>query len=477
MTNRPNIIILFPDDLGWGQTGYNGHPVVSTPNIDALAANGLRFDRFYSNCACSPTRANILTGRAGHRTGVHRQFYRLRLQERTVAHALKKGAYRTGLFGKWHLSGLRGSPGAPVLLQDTHGPDKFGFDEFFANTCNIDLQTLMGDHTGAITETPADSSSAISDKTNAFIDASVQAGQPFFAHVCFSAPHAPFQALPANKALFEGMGFTPDQENLYGMIVELDNAIGSIRQKLRDLNIEKDTLVWFVSDNGGVHTVDPHASGSLRGGKPTIYEGGARTLCAVEWEGRIQPGVTKYLGHTGDIPSTLCDIVGVNSRRLVQPQDGISLKKLLFEGEEPVAERGIPIESWDQDRRGQGALITDRWKILTHAVRGTAEWELYDLQEDEAEANDLASNYPDIVADLAKHFWAWHGQVRASVNGVDYPEGQVIGQFPLATHFFNDPMYADYVNDWKLRPEYANPYALSMIPDQPGDLFYEPFYF
>lgn len=126
----PHIVFVMADDMGWGQTGYRGHPVLKTPNLDEMAANGLRFERFYAGGpVCSPTRASVLTGRSHDRTGVLSHGYGLRSQEKTIAQALKGAGYVTGHFGKWHLNGHRG-PGAPIFAHDSRSPGRFGFDEW-----------------------------------------------------------------------------------------------------------------------------------------------------------------------------------------------------------------------------------------------------------------------------------------------------------------------------------------------------------
>jgi arylsulfatase A-like enzyme len=140
---KPHIIFVMADDMGWGQTGYRGHPVLKTPNLDAMAANGLRFERFYAgNPVCSPTRATVLTGRTNDRAGVLSHGYALRLQEKTIAQALKGAGYVTGHFGKWHLNGFKG-PGAPVLKDDPRSPGAFGFDEWVSMTNFFDKDPLM----------------------------------------------------------------------------------------------------------------------------------------------------------------------------------------------------------------------------------------------------------------------------------------------------------------------------------------------
>ena len=481
MIKKPNVIVILADDLGWGQVSHRGHPHVQTPNIDALTANGLRLDRFYVNGTCGPARAQILTGRAGDRGGVHRSFYRLRFQEKTISQVLKAAGYSTAMFGKWHLNGMLGNPGAPMLLADERHPGNWGFDEWSASTCGIDLNGLMGDHLGNISENPADSSSAIADKTCDFIDRMVQSNNPFFTYVAMSSPHRPFNALPQNKALYEGQGLTVDQENLFGMITELDNAVATIRQKLRDLNIEKDTIVWFLSDNGFNSSVDPDANGGLKGSKGDPYDGGIRVPSSVEWPGRIQAGRSSdQLVYNADIPLTLCKIAGADLDEFIKPSDGIDVSDHLLDNK-TIDDRKIPIHRWQQDRRGAGVLVTDRWKIITHNLRGVSDWELYDIQADPAESTDLAPHHRGIVAELAEYYYEWFSSVRKSANGLDYPEKEVINH-PIGAMFWTtDPIYASYVDAWSTRPEYAGVYASAAAPFEPGsvwyDIFYDPFHF
>ena len=140
---KTNVVLVMADDQGWGQTGYYNHPVLKTPHLDAMAANGLRFDRFYAGGpVCSPTRASVLTGRTHDRTGVFSHGYALRDQEKPLPKAMQKAGYATGHFGKWHLNGLRG-PGVPILKEDTHGPGGFGFDEWLSVTNFFDKDPVM----------------------------------------------------------------------------------------------------------------------------------------------------------------------------------------------------------------------------------------------------------------------------------------------------------------------------------------------
>ncbi len=142
-TSKPNIILVMSDDQGWGQVGYNNHPILKTPNLDAMAENGLRFDRFYAGAPnCSPTRATVLTGRANDRTGVIDHSHALRLQERPLAEALRQQGYATAHFGKWHLDGIRG-PGVPILATDPHNPSRYGFEQWLSTTNFFELNPIL----------------------------------------------------------------------------------------------------------------------------------------------------------------------------------------------------------------------------------------------------------------------------------------------------------------------------------------------
>ena len=176
---NPNIILIMTDDQGWGQTGYYNHPVLKTPNLDAMAKNGIRFDRFYAAApVCSPTRASVLTGRTNDRSGVPSHGYALRTQEKTIGKALQKAGYATGHFGKWHLNGLRG-PGVPIFKEDSHSPGNFGFDHWLTVTNFFDINPLMSEN-GSFVDLKGDSSEIIVNKALAFIKKKISENVLFF---------------------------------------------------------------------------------------------------------------------------------------------------------------------------------------------------------------------------------------------------------------------------------------------------------
>ena len=201
---RPNIILIMTDDQGWGQTGYYDHPVLQTPNLDAMAKNGLRFDRFYAGApVCSPTRASVLTGRTNDRTGVLDHGYALGKQEKTIAVALKNEGYATGHFGKWHLNGLRG-PGVPVLKEDSHSPGEFGFDHWLTVTNFFDIDPLMSEN-GSFIDLKGNSSDIIVGKALEFIKEKSNQNLPFFTVIWDGSPHDPFLASEKDRSNFKSL--------------------------------------------------------------------------------------------------------------------------------------------------------------------------------------------------------------------------------------------------------------------------------
>ena len=177
--DKPNIVLIMTDDQGWAQTGYYDHPVLKTPNLDAMAENGLRFDRFYAGAPqCSPTRASVLTGRNNDRTGVFYHGYALNKNEITISKQLKNMGYSTGHFGKWHLNGIRG-PGVPIFKDDEFSPTAFGFDEWISVTNFFDINPIMSDN-GKFTDFYGSSSKIIVTKALEFIEKNVNENKPFY---------------------------------------------------------------------------------------------------------------------------------------------------------------------------------------------------------------------------------------------------------------------------------------------------------
>lgn len=451
---RPHIIFVMADDMGWGQTGYRGHPTLKTPHLDAMAAAGLRFERFYAGGpVCSPTRASVMTGRSPDRAGVLQHGYALRLQEKTIAQALKSAGYATGHFGKWHLNGLRG-PGAPILPGDQYHPGRFGFDEWVSVTNFFDVDPLMS-RQGEITQFQGDSSEIAVNEALEFFERNLGNGAPLFAVIWYGTPHSPFKALEADRAAFADLDEA--SANHYGELVALDRSLGTLRRRLREMKIADETLLVFCSDNGGLPKITPETVGGLRGHKGSVFEGGLRVPGIIEWPAVIRPRVTDYPACTMDLFPTVADVVGLADDVFVKPLDGISLKPLFTED---LPERPEPL----MFRYGtKAALIGNRYKLLTTALPD-GRYELYDLADDPQEAHDLSGQQPERVAELTRQLLDWSRLVDRSFAGQDYPEKTVTPADPVPAAWYETDAYRPYFEDWKGRWEFQRYFERAAAP-------------
>ena len=443
-SKQPNIVLIMSDDQGWGDVGFNGHKELLTPNLDAMAAGGVRFDRFYaSSSLCSPTRGSVMTGRYPFRYGIlaaHTDG--LRVGEFTVAEMLKSQGYATGFFGKWHVgwvrmedSGSRGHFSPPSL---------HGFDEWFATTSAVPTWnptvTPMnwdswgskpgelwkgGDpyvHNGvAVTDNmQGDDSRIIMDRVIPFIEANQD--KPFLATVWFHAPHEPVVAGEEYKKLYPKGGEL--RKNYYGCITAMDEQIGRLRAKLRELGIEKNTVVFFCSDNGPADPLakkDIASAGPFKGHKHTMYEGGLLVPACAEWPGVIEPGaVVDARCSTVDYFPTIAALTGFSFKsKDARPIDGIDL---------------MPLIRGEQDERGQdlffgyrrlfdgtdgAAVISGDYKLLREAKKD-GRMRLYNLAADPFETKDLTSDMPEVAAALSKRLKELDASCQLSRDGADY---------------------------------------------------------
>ncbi|MCH5377957.1 MAG: sulfatase-like hydrolase/transferase [Planctomycetes bacterium] len=431
--SKPNIILVMADDQGWGDTSYNGHPELKTPNLDQLATSGLRFDRFYTaHFNCSPTRASVMTGRHPHRMGTFGPGSPIRAQELTVAKVLQSAGYATGHFGKWHLNGKNGDkntkaiPGRAILAGDPLSPGKMGFDEWVSADNFFDLDPVLG-RNGVPEKFQGDGSDIVTDEALKFIRKQAAASKPFLAVVWFGSPHSPHEALPADRALYVSL---PEREqNYYGEITAIDRSVGRLRAVLRELQVADNTLLWYCSDNGGA--AGPKSTGNLRGSKGTLWEGGLRVPGIVEWPARIaQPFVTQMPCSTSDIYPTVLEAAGATAPNQIQPLDGISLLPLF---DRKTESRPVPIAFWANARgpNSHAALLDWPYKLHTNPGAGRGRWGgkddaaiprvlLYDVSQDPKETTDLAANEPERVARMTATLATWKASVEKSLAGADY---------------------------------------------------------
>jgi len=411
--DRPNIIFVVADDMGFKDTGYSGNPIVKTPHLDRMAAEGLRFDNFYSAAGtCSPGRMAILTGRTPMRARMVTTVGAMQEGEVTVAAALKTAGYETGHFGKWGLG------------RDGTHPLKVGFDEavWSKNYFDLGAAFFVGDsdkRNEAPVKTTGDTSVAITEIALDFIGKRAKRDQPFFVQICFGSPHAPHQAAEEFKRLYPDL--PENEQNLWGEISGLDAAVGKLREELKRLNIADNTLLWFVSDNGGI---SPTSGIERKGGI------GTRTVGLLEWPRRIsKPMQTDVPVCHIDMYPTVLDIAGVTMKH--QPiVDGISLLPLLegrmesrpkplgfisggYADKEDPTVCEFQIAAWIDGRRMlRFGLPTKRRK--TESVT------LHDILADPEQKTNIADQYPQEVQRMLKELAVWQESVKASFAGKDY---------------------------------------------------------
>ena len=426
---RPNVVLIMADDQGWGDTGYNGHPELKTPNLDSLAKSGVRLNRFYTaHFNCSPTRASIMTGRHPHRMGTFNPGSPIRAQELTVAKVLQTAGYATGHFGKWHLNGKNGDkntttmPGRAILADDPLSPGKLGFDEWVSADNFFDLDPVLG-RNGVPEKFTGDSSDVTTDEALKFIKKQATAGKPFLTVVWFGSPHVPHIAQPADKALYSKL--SEAEQNYFGEITAVDRSVGRLRAALRELNVADNTLLWYNSDNGGHE--GPKSTGNLRGQKGQLWEGGVRVPGIVEWPARIaKPFISDAPCSTLDIFPTVLEATGAVAQNQIQPMDGISLMPLLDHQTESRS-KAIPFWSNAREHNSHAALLDWPYKLHLNPI-GTkgkkadpnAAALLYDVSKDPAETTDLAAQEPERVAKMTAALETWKTSVEKSLSGADY---------------------------------------------------------
>ena len=443
---KPNVILMMADDMGWGDPGFNGNQMIRTPNLDAMAKAGIRFPHFYSGGpVCSPTRGTCLTGRHYFRYGItdaNRGF--LPGQEITMATMLKSEGYTTGHFGKWHLGSLttklkdgrRGGPGTRVYMP----PWEQGFDECFSTEVQMPTWNPMQDQafpakywTGpdkyATENLEGDDSRIIMDRVVPFIEHASTVGTPFLAVVWFHAPHEPVVAGPAYKAMYAN--YDEGAQDYYGCITALDEQVGRLRALLRKLNIEKDTMLWFCSDNGpdgrtGTEGTKRGSTGGLRGRKFSLFSGGTNVPGLLEWPGHVKAGRVEELScSTLDYFPTVQEIVGYRFPNHPRPLDGISLVPLIRgrmkSRPTPICFRYV-IPKKAMFDAPMLAMVEGKYKLLTNLVDNGKNDLLFDIEADRGETANICTQHPELVRSMKEQLTTWMASCERSFSGADYDD-------------------------------------------------------
>ena len=392
---KPNIVLIVTDDQGWWDLGVHGNQEIDTPHLDRLAAESVELTRFYVQPVCAPTRAGLMTGRHYLRTGLYNTRFggdTLHLGEQTLAEALRQAGYRTGIFGKWHLGEYR-----------RFHPEQRGFDESVFFSAGHTERYWEPDallKNGRPVSVRGHITDVLTDAASTFVRAN--RNQPFFLYLAYNVPHSPLLVSDALHEKYRARDVGSNDARIYGLVEQCDAAIGRLLGLIDSSGLSQNTVVLFMSDNGGVSR---HYRAGLRGGKASVYEGGVRSPFFARWPGRFEAGrKTDARGSHLDLFPTLLEIAG-GAAGSELALDGKSLLPLLTgETEESPHERLFHI--WDR----HGPSIESRWAVAGPRYKLVGR-ELYDLEADPGEQRDIAATEPEIAAALRQEFTEWLADV------------------------------------------------------------------
>jgi len=418
---KPNIVVILVDDLGNADLGYRGSKI-KTPNIDALAKEGVQLESFYGMPLCTPARAALITGRYPMRTGLQTfvifpgHTYGLPTEETTLPQALKASGYTTAMVGKWHLG----------HADRKYWPQNRGFDHFYGNLVGeVDYFTkdrggiIDWQRNGTFIEEEGYHTTQIGDEAVKLIEEQ-DPKKPLFLYFAALAAHSPYQAPEAGIDAYKDI-FKDKTKQIYGaMITELDVQVGRIIEALEKKGIRDNTLIFFASDNGGklagsvsapgtgALKTPPASNGKFRDGKASLYEGGVRVPAIVSWPGKIKPGINNESFHMVDIMPTLLKLAGGHGDP-ERPFDGKDIWDSLAEGKpSPHEEILINVEMF------RGSIIKGKWKLVKMAIL-PGKTELFDLSKDPYEKVDLSKKFPEVVETLESRLVAYAKEKKTSL--------------------------------------------------------------
>lgn len=439
----PNILFIFADDWGWGDLSCHGHPYVKTPNIDRLAAEGTDFHRFtVASGVCSPSRTAVMTGHFparynidGHFAWVPSNAKRnmpdwLRTDVPTMPGILQSAGYRTAHFGKWHLSN--------DMIPDSPLPIEYGYDAYGAFNCAGKQMPVHED----------------ADNTIDFIKACHQDKQPFFINLWLHEPHTPHHVVPTYR--WPVRGIEDDRDEIYAAVLaHADERVGHVLDTLDELDLADNTLVIFSSDNGPARTAESTelglmydtatgagfniaasrgVTGGRRGYKASLFEGGIGVPFIVRWPGKVAAGAidNESLISAVDLLPTFCEIADATLPNDYIP-DGVSQLKVLEGQSSPTRSKPLfwkyparwPAPKGKADHWVAYAIVHEHWKLV--ANNDLSHVELYDIASDLSEANDIANEHRETVAQLTTKLRQWQSSLPT------HPTGEVFSELRLTT--------------------------------------------
>ncbi|MEC7565531.1 MAG: arylsulfatase [Planctomycetota bacterium] len=407
----PNVIVVITDDQGYGDLGAHGNTMIQTPNLDKLYGHSVRLTDYHVDPTCSPTRSALMTGRYSTRTGVWHTIMGRSImspKEHTLAEVFQDNGYQTGMFGKWHLGD--NYPCRPADQGFTYtfhhggggvgqGPDYWGndyFDDTYWRNGKVEPQT------GYCTDV------WFSDALR-FIEKNRK--RPFFAYISTNAPHGPYLVDKKYSQPYKDKGVGSPQAEFYGMIENIDENVGRLVEKLAQLKLTENTILVFTTDNGSAagHRVIAGAkwqgfNAGMRAGKGSEYDGGHRVPFFVHWpQGELGGGrdVTQLSAHIDVLP-TLVDLCELKDHASAT-RDGTSLKAALYGNEDVLRDRTLLVHSQRveyPEKFRKCAVMTDRWRLVNNK-------ELFDIEKDPGQKQNIADEHPEVVTRLAANYDAW----------------------------------------------------------------------
>lgn len=447
---KPNVIIILTDDQGWGDLSFHGNPYIKTPAMDALAMEGASFSNFYVSPLCAPTRASMLTGRYHLRTGavsVSRGLEIMNEEETTLGELFTANGYITGCFGKWH----NGS-------HFPNDPNGQGFQEFFGfcgghwnNYFNTTYQ-----HNQAFEKADGYIADVLTDKAIKFIKENK--AKPFLCYLALNTPHSPHQVPDKYFNKYKSKGLDDELAAIYGMCENIDDNLARVTRTLKDLKLEKNTIVIFLSDNG---PNGKRYNGLLRDIKGSPYEGGIKVPCFIRWTGKIKPGLRiDHLSQHIDLYPTLVDLCSLKNNA-VFPLDGKSRSDILC-GDKTLENRYIfthvsqPVPSSALNPySGSVRDLSYSLVLKDNAI------ELFDLRTDPSQKVNISDKFPGITDTLKRKYLAWFDNCMKNFNA-DRPiplDGRQVILPAYESEFSSNLKFKEghgWVHDWLINFGAAN---------------------
>lgn len=446
---QPNIILVLTDDQGYGDLACHGNPSVQTPNLDALAAESVRLTNFHVSPTCAPTRCALMTGRHEFHSGVTHTINereRMALSATTYPQLLQQAGYATGIFGKWHLGD-----------EPAYQPNRRGFSEVFIHGAGGIGQSFPGScgdapqnsyfhpailHNGKFEKTQKYCTDVFFEQALTWIEERKGQG-PFYAHIATNAPHTPLDCPPEYEQKYAHLN-DPKRAKFYGMITNIDDNVGRLRARLKDWDLERDTLLIFMTDNGGTGGVQEFNAG-MRGAKVTPWEGGIRVPCFVKWGDRFPAGERSQLTAHVDLFPTLTELTGAKIPPEVAARlEGRDLLPVLKSPSAPWENR-LFVAHMGRWPKGQVAAakysscsIRDERYAMVSPDKEKA-WQLFDLKTDPGQQTNILAQHPEVVTRLEAAYDMWWESIQPDLVNED--------AIPPAENSFKTLYYEQFPNE------------------------------